>query len=157
GAPAGRPTGSTPMTRPPSRSRSPSPTSRPSLMPRRRCWCCKPVPDGAEGGDAPRGVTNPGGAGPAAARGRRLGRRGRPARPPAPPGGPVGRPGPPVTRVPPPGPGDAGARAAREAEARASPGLRLPLRTARLLLRDFVAADWAAVRAYASDPEVVRF
>jgi [ribosomal protein S5]-alanine N-acetyltransferase len=35
--------------------------------------------------------------------------------------------------------------------------LRLPLRTARLLLRDFVAADWEAVHAYASDPEVVHF
>jgi len=33
----------------------------------------------------------------------------------------------------------------------------LPLRTKRLLLRDFKEEDWKAVHVYASDPEVVRF
>jgi RimJ/RimL family protein N-acetyltransferase len=32
----------------------------------------------------------------------------------------------------------------------------LPIRTARLALRDFVEADWHDVHEYASDPEVVR-
>ena len=31
------------------------------------------------------------------------------------------------------------------------------IETPRLLLRDFVPADWTAVHTYASDPEVVRF
>jgi [ribosomal protein S5]-alanine N-acetyltransferase len=35
--------------------------------------------------------------------------------------------------------------------------LDLPLRTSRLTLRDFVAADFAAVHAYASDAEVTRY
>jgi RimJ/RimL family protein N-acetyltransferase len=33
----------------------------------------------------------------------------------------------------------------------------LPIRTARLRLRDFLASDWPAVHAYSSDPDVVRF
>lgn len=33
----------------------------------------------------------------------------------------------------------------------------LPITTSRLVLRDFVAEDWQAVHAYASDPEVVRY
>jgi ribosomal-protein-alanine N-acetyltransferase len=33
----------------------------------------------------------------------------------------------------------------------------LPLRTTRLLLRDFVLGDLAAVHAYGADPDVVRF
>jgi RimJ/RimL family protein N-acetyltransferase len=37
------------------------------------------------------------------------------------------------------------------------PGLDLPLRTARLLLRDFAADDFTAVHDYASDPDVTRF
>jgi RimJ/RimL family protein N-acetyltransferase len=35
--------------------------------------------------------------------------------------------------------------------------LGLPLRTARLTLRDFQANDVDAIHAYASDPEVTRF
>jgi ribosomal-protein-alanine N-acetyltransferase len=35
--------------------------------------------------------------------------------------------------------------------------LTLPIRTGRLLLRDFVAADFDAIHAYSSDPEVTRF
>ena len=35
--------------------------------------------------------------------------------------------------------------------------LHLPIRTERLLLRDFVAADLNAIHAYSSDPEVTRF
>ncbi|MBI2504654.1 MAG: GNAT family N-acetyltransferase [Candidatus Latescibacteria bacterium] len=35
--------------------------------------------------------------------------------------------------------------------------LELPLHTPRLLLRDFVEADWEAVQAYAHLPEVVRY
>lgn len=35
--------------------------------------------------------------------------------------------------------------------------LTLPIRTGRLLLRDFVAADFGAIHAYSSDPEVTRF
>lgn len=35
--------------------------------------------------------------------------------------------------------------------------LAIPIETERLLLRDFVIDDWAAVQMYASDPEVVRF
>ena len=34
--------------------------------------------------------------------------------------------------------------------------LQLPLKTERLLLRDFEEEDWEAVHAYASDPDVVR-
>ena len=34
--------------------------------------------------------------------------------------------------------------------------LELPIRTPRLTLRDFVASDFDAVHAYASDPEVTR-
>ncbi|MBV8682949.1 MAG: GNAT family N-acetyltransferase [Caulobacteraceae bacterium] len=37
------------------------------------------------------------------------------------------------------------------------PDLELPIRTERLILRDFRAEDFEAVHAYASDPEVVRF
>jgi ribosomal-protein-alanine N-acetyltransferase len=33
----------------------------------------------------------------------------------------------------------------------------LPISTERLILRDFVESDWAAVHVYAVDPEVVRF
>jgi ribosomal-protein-alanine N-acetyltransferase len=33
----------------------------------------------------------------------------------------------------------------------------LPLRTERLVLRDFVGEDWSQVHEYGSDPEVVRF
>jgi [ribosomal protein S5]-alanine N-acetyltransferase len=36
-------------------------------------------------------------------------------------------------------------------------GFRLPVRTARLFARDFVASDFDAVHAYASDPDVTRF
>ena len=32
----------------------------------------------------------------------------------------------------------------------------LPLRTERLILRDFEEADWEAVHIYACDPEVLR-
>lgn len=35
--------------------------------------------------------------------------------------------------------------------------LHLPIRTERLLLRDFVATDLNAIHAYSSDPEVTRF
>ena len=35
--------------------------------------------------------------------------------------------------------------------------LQLPIRTARLTLRDFVPSDFAAVHAYASDPAVTRY
>jgi RimJ/RimL family protein N-acetyltransferase len=35
--------------------------------------------------------------------------------------------------------------------------LNLPVRTARLLLREFVAADFDAVHAYSSDPRVTRY
>ena len=35
--------------------------------------------------------------------------------------------------------------------------LQIPLRTARLTLRDFVPGDFDAVHAYASDPDVTRF
>lgn len=35
--------------------------------------------------------------------------------------------------------------------------LTLPIRTQRLLLRDFVVADFGAIHAYSSDPEVTRF
>jgi ribosomal-protein-alanine N-acetyltransferase len=35
--------------------------------------------------------------------------------------------------------------------------LHLPLHTPRLLLRDFILADFQAIHAYASDPEVTRF
>jgi RimJ/RimL family protein N-acetyltransferase len=35
--------------------------------------------------------------------------------------------------------------------------VRLPLRTARLIARDFEPSDFEAVHAYASDPEVTRF
>jgi [ribosomal protein S5]-alanine N-acetyltransferase len=35
--------------------------------------------------------------------------------------------------------------------------LHLPLHTPRLLLRDFISADFQAIHAYASDPEVTRF
>lgn len=35
--------------------------------------------------------------------------------------------------------------------------ITLPIQTARLWLRDFTAADLAAVHAYASDPEVTRY
>lgn len=34
---------------------------------------------------------------------------------------------------------------------------QLPIRTERLLLRDFHANDWSSVHSYAADPEVVRF
>ena len=37
------------------------------------------------------------------------------------------------------------------------PFVSLPLRTARLTLRDFVPDDFVAIHAYASDPEVTRF
>lgn len=37
------------------------------------------------------------------------------------------------------------------------PELELPIRTERMVLRDFRAEDFEAVHAYASDPEVVRF
>jgi RimJ/RimL family protein N-acetyltransferase len=37
------------------------------------------------------------------------------------------------------------------------PALPLPAPTARLELREFASADFAAVHAYASDPEVVRY
>ena len=36
-------------------------------------------------------------------------------------------------------------------------GLRLPLATKRLVLREFVAGDYEAVYAYASDPRVTRY
>lgn len=39
----------------------------------------------------------------------------------------------------------------------ADPAIALPIVTERLLLRDFVPADGAAVHAYAADPEVVRY
>jgi len=35
--------------------------------------------------------------------------------------------------------------------------INLPLKTERLILRDFVESDWPAVHCYASDVEVVRF
>src|SRR5438309_7845482 len=35
--------------------------------------------------------------------------------------------------------------------------LQLPLKTERLVLRDFVEADWQPVHFYASDPEVFRY
>jgi len=35
--------------------------------------------------------------------------------------------------------------------------VQLPLKTQRLLLRDFVEADWQPVHFYASDPEVFRY
>ena len=35
--------------------------------------------------------------------------------------------------------------------------LSIPLRTARLILRDFVSNDFDAIHAYASDPEVTRY
>jgi RimJ/RimL family protein N-acetyltransferase len=35
-----------------------------------------------------------------------------------------------------------------------SPRLTLPIRTARLLLRDFASDDYEAIYAFASDPEV---
>ncbi len=35
--------------------------------------------------------------------------------------------------------------------------INLPLRTERLILRDFEEADWESVHTYASDPEVVRY
>jgi len=35
--------------------------------------------------------------------------------------------------------------------------LHLPLYTPRLLLRDFILADFQAIHAYASDPEVTEF
>ena len=35
--------------------------------------------------------------------------------------------------------------------------LTLPVRTARLNLREFVALDFAAVHAYSSDPRVTRY
>src|SRR5437660_9695215 len=34
---------------------------------------------------------------------------------------------------------------------------QLPLKTERLVLRDFVEADWQPVHSYASDPEVFRY
>jgi RimJ/RimL family protein N-acetyltransferase len=48
-------------------------------------------------------------------------------------------------------------RSPRQASADESRVLDLPIRTARLRLRDFTVADGAAVHAYASDPEVARF
>src|SRR4051812_8881120 len=35
--------------------------------------------------------------------------------------------------------------------------LAIPLRTARLTLRDFVPGDFAAIHSYAADPDVTRF
>src|SRR5580765_817583 len=37
------------------------------------------------------------------------------------------------------------------------PAIILPLRTPRLVLRDFVPGDFDAIHSYASDPDVTRF
>jgi ribosomal-protein-alanine N-acetyltransferase len=37
------------------------------------------------------------------------------------------------------------------------PALAIPIRTSRLLLRDFESDDWRSVRTYNADPQFVRY